>query len=249
MACVSPPELDDRTLLIYLDGQATADVAAHMERCSHCRERAHRLAQQEGHLTTQLYRVDCPSPFELGEYHLGMLPAAQMEAIRHHLDECPHCRSEIAQLEGYLANLAPDLAPDLAPGPLQQVMEHVRVVVARLVDARPLGQPALSPAFASMRGGEQEPLIYEAGEIQVVIEIQEDVDRPDHKTILGLVIGLDAPQELKAHLWATEQRLATIPVDELGNFVLSNVLCGSYELMLSGPEIDIHIQDLEIGIG
>jgi hypothetical protein len=63
------------------------------------------------------------------------------------------------------------------------------------------------------------------------------------------VIGLEAPQELEAHLWTAEQRLVTIPVDELGNFVLSNVLCGHYELMLSGPETDIHIQDLEIGTG
>ncbi len=245
MACVSPPELDDRTLLVYIDDQASADIATHIERCSHCRERAHRLARLQGRITVQLYRIDCPSPFELGEYHLGLLPAAQMEAIGHHLDKCLHCRREVTQLEGYLA----DLEPTLEPGPLEQTVERIRVLVARLVSGRPLGQAALSPAFASVRGGEQEPLIYEAGEVQVMIEIQEDADRPDHRMILGLVIGLDTPQELEAHLWAAGQRLATVPVDELGNFVLSNVICGSYELILSRPETDIHIQDLEIGTG
>jgi hypothetical protein len=245
MACVSPPELDDRTLLIYIDGQATPDIIAHIERCSHCRERARRLAGLEDRLTTQLYRIDCPSPSDLGEFHLGMLPAAQAEAVRRHLGECPHCWREIAQLESYLT----DLAPTLEPGPLEHVVERVRVWVARLVGRGPLGQPALSPAFASVRGGEQEPLIYEAGEVQVIIEIQEDVDQPDYRTILGLVIGLTPSQELKAHLWTAEQRLATVPVDELGNFILPNVRCGRYELMLSGPEIDIHIQDLEIETG
>ena len=120
MACRHRPKLDDQTYLLYLDGQASDEIVTHIEQCSHCRERAHRLAQQEGRLTRQLYRVNCPSPSELGEYHLGMLPAAQMDAIRHHLEECPLCRSEVAQLEGYLA----DLAPDLEPGPLQQVVER-----------------------------------------------------------------------------------------------------------------------------
>jgi len=196
-------------------------------------------------MTVQLYRIDCPSPFDLGEYHLGLLPAAQMEVIRRHLDECTHCRREVAQLEDYLA----DLASILEPGPLEQVLERVRVMVANLVSGRPLGQHALPPAFMPVRGEGQEPLIYEAGEVQVMIEIQQDTDQPDHWMILGLVIGSDFPQELKAHFWAAEQRLATVPVDELGNFVLPNILCGRYELMLSGPEIDIHIQDLKVGTG
>jgi hypothetical protein len=163
--------------------------------------------------------------------------------VAEHLAECPHCRGEVAQLTGYLAELEPSLSFDL----LEQVKEHVRVLVARLISGGPLGQPALAPALTGMRGGEQEPLIYQADEIQVMIEIQEETDRPDRRTILGLVIGLSAPQELTAHLWQAEQRLLTVSVDELGNFVLSDIASGSYELMLSGPEVDIHIQDLEIG--
>jgi anti-sigma factor RsiW len=191
-----------------------------------------------------MYRITCPEPTELGEYHLGILPAEQAEAVTRHLDECPHCRREVAQLAEYLAELEPSPSLDL----VDQVRENVRVLVARLVSGGPLGQPALAPAYAGLRGGGPEPLIYQAQEIQVMLEIQEDADRPDHRTLLGLVVGLGTSQGFQAHLWASEQLLATAPVDELGNFVLSNLIRGRYELMLSGPKTGIHIQDLEIGL-
>ncbi len=249
MDCISPPELDDHLLLAYLDGHEVSggndapQVEAHLRQCPSCRERARRLARAEDHMTAQLYRITCPEPTELGEYHLGLLPLERSKRVTEHLAECPHCRREIAQLKDYLAELEPSLGLDL----LDQVVERVRVLVARLVSGGPLGQPALAPAFAGVRGGGQEPLIYQAEEVQVMLDIQEDTDRPDYRTLLGLVVGLDTPQGFAAHLWAAEQLLATAPVDELGNFVLSNLIRGSYELMLSGPKTGIHIQDLEIG--
>jgi hypothetical protein len=193
-------------------------------------------------MTAQLYRITCPTPTELGEYHLGVLPSEDAEAVTQHLAECPHCRREVAQLKDYLAELEPSPGLDL----LDQVLDRVRVLVARLVSGGPLGAPALAPAFAGVRGGAQEPLIYQAEEVQVMLDIQADADRPDQRTLLGLVIGLDRPQGFAAHLWTAEEHLATVPVDELGNFVLSNLIRGRYELMLSGPKTGIHIQDLEI---
>ena len=255
MNCILPPALEDDVLLAYLggylvsDGQKMSDgddasqVAAHLRQCPYCRERARRLARVQHDMTAQLYRVTCPDPTELGEYHLGVLSAKRAEAVAEHLAECPYCRREIAQLKNYLAELEPSPGLDL----LDQVVEQVRVLVARLVSGGPSGQPALAPAFAGVRGEEQEPLLYQAEDVQVMLEIQEDADRPDHRTLLGLVVGLPTPQEFAAHLWASEQLLATTPVDELGNFVLSNLIRGRYELMLSGPRTGIHIQDLDIG--
>jgi len=257
MACVSPPELDDQSLLLYLDGQASAEITAHIEQCSHCRERAHRLARLEGRLTIQLYRATCPSPHELGEYHLTLLPAAQMDAIRQHLEKCPHCRSEIAQLEGYLAQLAPDLESALAPGMLEQAADRVRVWVARLVSGGPgsgLGERlTMAPApfglaGAAVRGDELEaPLVYQAGKAQVIVEVEQDAERPDRKVVLGLAIGLDASPGVEAHLWQTGQRVTGAPVDDLGNFVLPALLPGEYELILAGPELEIHIQHIQVG--
>ena len=246
MACVSPPELNDRELLTYIDGEADQQVVAHLERCPHCREKAHRLACLQGRLTARLYRVTCPSPVELGEYHVGVLPRAQAAAVARHLAECPHCTREVAQLKDYLAGLA----TAMEPSPLERIKARARVLVARLVngglEAGLLGQPALAPAYAGVRGEEREPTLYQADDIQVAIEIQEDAEQPDRRVLLGLVIGAE-PSRVEAHLWQADQRVAVVPVDELGNFVIPDLAPGSYELILSGPEIEIHIQELQVG--
>lgn len=245
MACVSPPELSDRELLAYIDGEAGHQVAAHLEQCPHCREKAYRLARLQHRLTTQLYRLTCPSSMELGEYDLGVLPRDQAAAVAHHLAECPHCTREVAQLKDYLT----EMAPTLELGPLERVREQVKVLVARLVSGGPgnslLKQPALAPAYLGVRGEEEGALVYQADDIQVVIEIHEDVDQPDRQALLGLVTEIE-PRELKVHLWQASQCVATVSVDELGNFVIPGLAPGSYELILSGPEVEIHIQALEI---
>ena len=241
-----PPELADRDLLAYLDGEADPQVAEHLERCPHCRRRAARLARQQDHLTAQLYRLACPPPQELGEYHLGLLSADQAVAVAHHLAECPHCGREMAQLQDYLA----DLAPALELSPAERVVGRVRVLVARLLAAGGetdwTGQPALVPALAGLRGAEVEPMVYQANGLQVLIQVQDDVQQPGRKTILGLVTGLDDAHQWEVHLWQAGEWVATAPIEELGNFALSNVAPGSYELILSGPMLEIHIAGLEV---
>jgi len=247
MACVSPPEPKDWELLTYIDGEADQRVVEHVEQCVHCREKAHRLAHLQGRLTAELYRLTCPSPEELGEYHLGILPRDRAAAVACHLAECPHCTREVTQLKDYLTQLA----PTLELGPLERIKEQVWVLVARLVSGGPgdrlLKQPALAPAHAGIRGEEDGPCIYQADDVQTVIEVQDDAERPDRKGIFGLVTGMDTG-EMQAHLWQADQRVAVVPVDELGNFVIPNLAPGSYELILSSPEVEIHIQDLQVGV-
>ena len=162
MACVSPPELNDRQLLTYIDGEADHEVVAHLERCPHCREKARRLSRLQDHLMTRLYRATCPPPVELGEYYLDVLPRDQAAAVAQHLGECPHCARELAQLKGYLA----ELATAEEPGPVERTRERVRVLVARLVsgggEVGLLGRPALAPAYVGVRGKEGEPYLYQA---------------------------------------------------------------------------------------
>ena len=234
MACVSPPELEDSALLAYLDGEADPQVAAHLEHCAHCRERADRLARVQARLTAQLYRVACPSPQELGEYHLGVLPRDRAAAVSRHLAACPHCAREVEQLRGYLDILA----PDVKPGPL----DRIRVLVARLAD---LGSRTPTLAYAGTRGEEKGLRIYQADGAQIAVEVQEDAGRHDRRVLLGLVTGT-ALRELTAHLWQAGQRVTTVPVDDLGNFVIPDLAPGQYELILSGPQVEIHIQSLDI---
>jgi anti-sigma factor RsiW len=243
MTCTNPTELNDKELLAYVDGEADPQVISHVEQCPDCQERAKRLARWQGQLTAQLYRFTCPSSLELGEYHLGLLARDETAAMAQHLAECPHCTREVAQLKDYLGELAPSLEPSL--------LEQVKVVIARLVGGGTgddlLGRRAWAPAYAGIRGQEEGPYLYEAGQVQISIEIQEDAETPGQKAILGLIIGAE-PATVLAHLWRAAQHLVTVSVDELGNFVIPNLSPDNYELILSSPETEIHVQDLQVGM-
>ena len=238
------PELGDAQLLAYLDGEAETEVVMHVEQCAQCSERARQLAQLQGHLTSRLYRLVCPSSTDLGEYHLGLLSQEQAGAVGRHLAECPHCSREVAQLRSYLG----DLAPDVEFNPL----ERVRILVAELVrgiqNLGPTPAFAPSPAFAGLRGDEEDgPRVYQAEEYQVAVEIQRDAQRQDRFSLLVLVSGGDA-SGLEAQLWQEDLLISAVAVDELGNLYISNLAPGRYELLLSGRKVEVQIPELQIGV-
>jgi len=170
LTCSLPPEPDDARLLAFLDGRPDETLAAHLRDCPYCRGRARRLERMEVVLRSLLYRVTCPSPLELGEYHLGVLAGKQARAIGRHLAECPHCAREVAQLESFLGDLAPVHVPSLE----EQLVEQIDVLVARLAGGvsglLPTPQPA--PVPAGVRGGGSCPAIYEAAGVRVYMTSQ-----------------------------------------------------------------------------
>jgi hypothetical protein len=189
-------------------------------------------------LTTQLYRIDCPSPEDLGEYHLNILPDEQTQAVRQHVPSCPHCGQELVKLETYLADLAPELEYSLR--------EKIQIWVAQLM---PNGldasfSPAARPAFA-LRGDSDRPLMFEAGDYQLNLEIQDDPAKPGHKSILGLLVGGDG-SVFKAQLWQNGRSLQQTNIDDLGNFVFTGVQPGTYDLILSQHVTEIHVQAFRI---
>src|SRR5512143_2560935 len=106
------------------------------------------MADFEDRLRARLYRANCPSSLELGEYHLNLVSPSRKLVIAQHLRTFPHCTREVAQLEDFLRILAPDREEGLF-GP-------ARVIIARLVG--PAGQPAFAPAVAALRGEGKAPL-------------------------------------------------------------------------------------------
>jgi len=237
--CVSPPELDDKHLLIYLDGEADRETAFHLQRCLYCRERAEALDRFQKSLTSRVYRATCPPPVELGQYHLRMLRAPQMLIVAQHVRECPHCAREVAQLEGFLSDLTPQ------PG----LFEPVKVLIARLFSGTEPGQGSdgslLDPAFAGLRGEGEEPFIYQAENVRIVIEVQDDVEQMGLKTLLGLVTGLEK-NEFTIQVSQGDEVIAATSVDEIGNFIISHLSPGHYKLILSGPNMEIHVQSLPV---
>jgi hypothetical protein len=189
-----------------------------------------------------MYRVRCPSPLELGEYHLAVLERDQEVAVAGHLVECPHCSREMAQLKGYLGDLSADL--ELSP------VEKIRVWVAELVGGGKgvdrSGAPTMAPALAGLRGEEEGPRIYHAGDVQIVIEIQDDAIQQGQKMLLGLILG-PISGDLVARLWRGGERVAEAAVDEMGNLVIGDLALGIYELVLRGSEVEIQVRGLEVG--
>jgi hypothetical protein len=98
-----------------------------------------------------------------------------------------------------------------------------------------------------VRGAEEGPAIFQAGEVQIALEVQDDADRPGLQVLLGLVTGAEAAG-WTVSLWRDEQLVAETEVDDLGNLFFGGLEQGSYELIVSGPEAEIHIQNLDIGM-
>ena len=246
MTCSLASQLTEIDLLMALDGTAEPEVMKHLDQCSDCRDRATRLLQMQIRVAQRLFRAACPSSIELGDYHLGLLAAPQAEAVERHLVVCPWCSDEQAVLAEFLPD--PFLAPKL--NLLAPVKKTVRVLVARLSDAwssgGPLGHPGLAPAFAGLRGETEGPLLYEADGVQVMADVLDDAAHPGRKAILGLLTGIVPVGSFQAYLWQAASYCHTAPVTGLGNFTLDNLLPGAYSLVLSGPDLEIHLDDLPV---
>lgn len=241
MTCVSPPELADHQLLAHLDGEAGPEVEAHLVRCPYCRGRAQELAAVHALVSAKLHRLDCPDAHELGEYHLGLLPGKRAAAIREHLASCPHCAREVAQLEGYLE----DLAPDISTSPFRRLRVLVAQLFAPQERLRPPDRLVPVPAYA-VRGTDEGPRLYRVEGFQVAVETQEDAAAPEHYTLLVLVTGAGF-ETLEARLNREGLPVARMRVDDLGNLIFNALTPGEYDLVLRGADVEIQVPQIPVG--
>ncbi|MBK7897544.1 MAG: hypothetical protein IPJ90_22215 [Anaerolineaceae bacterium] len=195
------------------------------------------MAQFDDSLKAALYRITCPDSAALGHYHLGLLPDAAATPIAEHLAICPHCTQEIAQLEAFLVETAVSHQPSIS--------ERIKVWIAKRLPTG--GQPQAgwsSPTFA-VRGGDTGPLMYEAGDAQLSLEVQDDPEHPGRKSILGLVLGIDTAN-VAARLLQADKEGTAVPLSPGGNFAFTNLAVGPYQLIITGPDIEIHLPELTI---
>jgi hypothetical protein len=234
--------LEDRQLLMFLDGECPALVGAHLEQCPYCRERSRKLAGMQNYLTTQLYRLTCPTSIELGDYVLGMLPAKQSESMAVHVQDCPHCTQEVSQLKDYLGDLA--LAPRANP------LEQVKVLIARLIGeigtSQGYGGMAFAPAYATLRGGPLETITLQADGILIVLEVQ-----PSDTERVAIIGQLNADEQdgwtgAAVELYQAGALLSSVSIDDLGAFRFEGILPGSTEIKIIRVRGPVVLANIEI---
>jgi len=238
MDCISTKPLTDLVLLRFLDGESDPETDVHLQNCLHCKQRATALLEIQGHLTANLFRTQCPSSQELGDYHLRLIPSDSRVKIKAHVANCLHCTRELAELEAYLNQVRPEI--EITP------VERVKILVAKLIGGLDLSsQGALAPAMVGVRGTTSSATMYEAGDLQLSLELQKDPEDPGKGTLLGLALGADVAG-LVAKLLQDGSEIADSKLDDLGNFLFQDIPSGAYDLILQGSEIEIHIPTIAI---
>ncbi len=186
-----------------------------------------------------LARLPRPSSFELGEYALGLLPAAAAARVKAYLALHPHAAAEVALLQTYLAQGEPTAQP--APGPLARLQT---LVMTLLSAEEPEG------VWAGARGA-ADAAVYQAGEWQVILNSDEDPQQPGRFVLAGLLLGPEATAQATATLLPAELPAAgaAAPLDEFGNFIVSGLLPGVYDLALlaAAQAVELHVAGITIG--
>lgn len=194
------------------------------------------MKQFEDRLSALLFRATCPDTSELGDYYLDLISSKRRASVAQHLSECTHCTRELTQLDSYMTEVSPDLEYSLG--------DRIKIWIARLIPEEKVNGPVGTPAYA-LRGGDSAPLLYEAGEAQLMLEIRPEPDYEGQYSVAGLLIGTDV-SGMRATLWQGGGPVDAIDVDDLGNFIIGQVPAGSYELILVGSTAEIHVQELTV---
>jgi len=243
--CIDPGAIQDWELEAYADGEAPPRVVEHLERCPACRARLAEQVAFERRLRHSLYRFDCPSPDLLRDYHWGYLPTAERRRVEAHLETCPHCAAELADLAGFVTveRTSPSSAL-LARA--RQAAAQARLVVARLVSPGPCLAPAL-------RGETREVLLFDAEGFALSVNLeQEDTGA---YTLFGQVLSPVSPAPPVyggavgyARLTAREEGMAPVqtPLDANGGFALPDLRPGVYQLVVRLPEQRIVVPTLAL---
>lgn len=255
--CIRPGEISDDDLMAYAAGDRPSRVRAHVRDCPRCAAVAAGYAADEERLGRLLFRFDCPSALALGEYHLGLLPAATSRRIAAHLTHCPHCAAELATAAGFLDDpsmAAPAAAAARPPrGPRAARVRRVAQQALERIVAQLLPEP-LQPA-AVMRGQSRPAaavtLRYAAGDLRLTLHPQP-ADRPRGQVqLLGFAeqqgAELASLTGVTARLLDRDDRAAaTAVIDEIGNFILGPVAPGRYTLELTLPSHLVIVPDLSL---
>src|SRR5438128_6726342 len=103
MKCNHPPPLTPDQLSDAIDGSADEAVRAHLADCPSCAARLADARLAEERLRARLFRWDCPTSQQLGDYEQGRLAAPEAATVASHVEQCVRCTQELAELRAFMA--------------------------------------------------------------------------------------------------------------------------------------------------
>ena len=233
--CIDPGVIKEGDLMAYVDGTASDEVIRHVQRCPACAHQAEELAIHQTFLTLQLYRFSCPPSDQLIAYYQGELAGNEKLSIAQHLRQCPHCARELATLarkegEGLFRQARKAL----------KMLEATRIVPSLRVAAVREGPARDRPA----------PLLYRAGELEVILTQQLSHTDPRRRDLSGLIhIAGRVPEtigEARAELWWGDGLIGVAQVSSHGHFAFTAIEPGNYVLRLIWEEKEIRLEEVKI---
>jgi hypothetical protein len=226
--CIQPGAITDDDLIAYAANEAPRRVRDHVRACPRCAALAAAYGRAEDRFGRLLFRTDCPSAQELGEYALALLPEATRRRLDLHLTRCPHCEAELATARGFLDTATP---VEVGTPGVVSALVRLRRVVAELL------APPARPAVALRGRGRAITLVYTAEDLTLTLHPQL-ADKPrNHLQVLGFVERRDVPLDGLAgapvRLTIGGEAIVATTVDEIGNFILGPVPADQYDLELT----------------
>ena len=238
--CTDPGAIQDWELDAYADSDQPAHVAEHLRRCPACRARLAASAAFERRLHQALDRFDCPSSDLLRDHYWGYLAADERQRVTAHLETCPPCRAELAELAAFVADERAQPSSALLAR-AQQAAAQARLVVARLLAP----DPRLAPA---LRGETQEVLLFDADGIAVSVNMEQE--ETGAYTLFGQVLAPEPSLTTGGYARLTERGRpadpAQAPLDANGGFAIPNLRAGVYQLVVCLPERRIVVPALAL---
>ncbi len=177
-------------------------------------------------LTRKLYRVECPDPHVLGEYHLGLLE--ERPEVAAHVRECRLCQEELATLQRFVG------VREIPPA---------RVLLAQWLPSLRVAEPA--PAFALRGEPRMTSATYRAEEFTVTLSVHDDPKGAHFRILSGVVTPVDVAHGGRAVL-SGAAHAAEAPLDAAGQFAFEEVPAGRYTLELQLGEATVQVCPLEV---
>jgi len=267
---------DEELLAYLEGEKVRPKVEQHLAHCQRCAAQLAAYERLELALTSKLYRFDCPPNQVLGEYQLGLLSKELTAAVDNHLSMCMPCATEVATLAEFLANdqllakpvAVPGLAAQTAsPNNNHRSAPDAKSVLDRLrntaneanAGVRRIVATLLSPQLrlAFQRDTTHAtlwPRSYTAEDVSISIQVEREASRRDSLQLIGFVTRKGEPiqalQGTQVLLTSQDVGMSSTEyaqnIDELGNFIFSSIVPGTYALELQLPETTVVIDQFPV---